>query len=685
MHEIHSVILNLNQNFSNNKGSDFSQIVNKQLELKPNTLCALYTGNLVRKPIVLDEPTRLNLVIGSGFLTAQQKAMTTVATNVVGDLNTNDTYPGYMRVDIPKGEYSKLEFCRTFCDKFNAEILENFKRVATTVVPVSGKPAMRQCFPYRMYYEMRGEQFYLGLRYQLPENTEETGQANDIDRYMVSFEDLDDGLLNTSNVTAVDPTNAYQQVYKPNAGATAGKYTDFLLGNAPLRGMAQGSIMTDRPNDVAFATIGLRGNAPSKTCKFAFNLHNTYFSSLWGTGGVNTPEECQVEGITGETHPQAQISCILEAVGDGSAYTGITAKVLVNQELKNLGIQGDGTSRPYTDATDRDAFALANFRILKEVDLKTDFDVDLLKYTEFTWEVYMRLKGASGDVSLTSISEEARDYGFRLICNTPYGTDTPKAVIFDSKEIGLMLHKDVVETGYLFQQLKEPNDATKEVTGGLCPQFYWSNCENDELVLFNPVANMVAEQYLDSGDGDVNFLYYGGINSYSFFVPDSKAYKPNVNISSLQNILGVADINRSVNTVTGFLLKNPTGFNPNLFPRFPEQAGITQLGSDRMRYNIEVNLPVRAYNTTESETNDLGQIRNIVHNSNPVVEDVTNLSSGLVNRNLEPHDIKYLSLNNKEALKLNTLDITIRRAKTNKIADEIIDASVELLFKSGEC
>ena len=35
--EIHSVILNLNKNFSNNQGSNFKQIVNKQLELKPNS------------------------------------------------------------------------------------------------------------------------------------------------------------------------------------------------------------------------------------------------------------------------------------------------------------------------------------------------------------------------------------------------------------------------------------------------------------------------------------------------------------------------------------------------------------------------------------------------------------------------------------------------------------------------
>ena len=91
-------------------------------------------------------------------------------------------------------------------------------------------------------------------------------------------------------MTAV-PGFVEQQVYRPNAGGTVGKYTDFLLGNCPLRGMAQGSNITDRPNDVAFATIGLKGSAPSKTCKFAFNLHNTYFSDVWGNNGGSNPAE----------------------------------------------------------------------------------------------------------------------------------------------------------------------------------------------------------------------------------------------------------------------------------------------------------------------------------------------------------------------------------------------------------
>ena len=173
------------------------------------------------------------------------------------------------------------------------------------------------------------------------------------------------------------------------------------------------------------------------------------------------------------------------------------------------------------------------------------------------------------------------------------------------------------------------------------------------------------------------FIYQQGIRQYSYNV------KPggNTNVSNMRNILGVAPNGQETTVATDSSPSENTLFSPNFYPELPDLAGITQLGSDGIRYNVEVNLPVRAYNTTESTANDLCQVRNILHNSNPVIEDVTNLSAGLVNKNLEPHDIKYLSLNNDQPIKLNELKVNIRRAKTNELAPEIEDASIELLFK----
>ena len=43
---------------------------------------------------------------------------------------------------------------------------------------------------------------------------------------------------------------------------------------------------------------------------------------------------------------------------------------------------------------------------------------------------------------------------------------------------------------------------------------------------------------------------------------------------------------------------------------------------------------------------------------------------------------KFLSLNNEKELKLYNIEVSIRRAKTNELAEEITDASIELLIQS---
>ena len=146
----------------------------------------------------------------------------------------------------------------------------------------------------------------------------------------------------------------------------------------------------------------------------------------------------------------------------------------------------------------------------------------------------------------------------------------------------------------------------------------------------------------------------------------------------MENVLGVGKNDSSGNA----RYSEDTLFNPNKYPSNKDESGLTKLGTDGLRYNIEVNLPIKAYNTTEETTNDIGQQRTIVYNTNTATEDDPSPTVGLVNKTIEPNNLKYLSLNNPEELKLNTLDIQIRRSKTNELADEITDASVELLFIS---
>ena len=53
-----------------------------------------------------------------------------------------------------------------------------------------------------------------------------------------------------------------------------------------------------------------------------------------------------------------------------------------------------------------------------------------------------------------------------------------------------------------------------------------------------------------------------------------------------------------------------------------------------------------------------------------------------LDKNIVPNNLKFLTLNNSAPLNLNSLNVQIRRAKTNELATELEDASVELLIKS---
>ena len=94
-----------------------------------------------------------------------------------------------------------------------------------------------------------------------------------------------------------------------------------------------------------------------------------------------------------------------------------------------------------------------------------------------------------------------------------------------------------------------------------------------------------------------------------------------------------------------------------------------------------MNLPVRAYNNTQNIANDIGQQRTIIYNVEPVLDYIEPNQKGWISKNIQPNEIKYLSLNNPNSIKLNELKVQIRRAKTNEIASEINDASIELLIK----
>ena len=665
--EIHSVILNLNKNFSNNTGANFKQIVNKQLELKPNTLVALYSGNIVRKPIVIEEPMVLDIELASQF--------PTLDLTLTPDNNTDikfiaDALPTKIQTVVAEGYYSKISFARYLCATTN-DILETsaYSSITSTIVPISGGNVMQCKYNYRLYFEVKDDNVFLGLRRVEDEGGSGTPTIDETGNFRVEIENLDDGQNNTTNITIA--ANAERLIFQ--SSARTNNWDSYALGNQPIMPQCYSHLSDPEtsPLDVGWANVNINIDpiaASNEVLEFCYVFNNTYFTSKWNPGGP--PTEKQLVDVN---EKPSVVSGLLGAY----LQVGITAGAVTSKRLTfyvNENIY-------MVDKTIYDS-TVANIDVIMDANMRSLMTVDLDKY-DFTdvlsgiWcEVYAIDKPqVSRTKQQNDIFEDSYEYYFRWYIRSPYSNFNELTLLFDSKNVGLRLPNLAVDTAYLFQALQEDKNAASAVCGGLCPQFYFKNCFTD-LKVSQPTIN----SNITFNSVDEVFQYLVGIKGYGFKPTGThNSIRASKNTQSLQNVLGVSE-NETEDSTT---IVNPqTIFCPSKFPSNKSMAGLTQLNSDDLRYNIELNLPIKAYNTTEQTTNDIGQTRTILYNTNATLNKDDSPSIGLVNKELLPSNLKYLSLNNPEPIKLNTIDVNIRRAKTNEIAEEITDASIELLFYS---
>ena len=694
--EIHSVILNLNKNYSQNKGSSFSTIVNRQLEIKPNTEIALYGGSLTRAPIVIESDTVLEINFNYAFPNAKQLELNSLSTNLL-EGNLLDTRPDTLgdatsqtklSAGIPKGSYSKLGFTKEVCKAFNKVLYDNIPNggVKESVIEAVIGSDTFECLPYRMTYEIKDGNYWLGLRYHLEVIRKGIIQETP---FLVGHQDLDDGITQENDITLI--TDDEYQLGFGRSSNTA-DWNSYLLGNSPIRGLAY-SKLTDTDDfklttDASWANFDLRTNATVFTgnSKLLFALNNTWFADKWAAGGGTTPDEKTIIGEL-QTIPQCLIGALVEVTSDGSTFTKQEVSIVVNEAISQT--QGYAF---YDTTTNRDNFLTKNLRRVAKIDI-TEYDIDLNVSTNtFAFDVYCEnVPKENPQIGSPAEFNSMLDriYYFRFLMRAPWG-DAYK-IIYDSKSDGTSIDKAHVESGYLFQQLVSPSTAGKEVSGGLCPQFYFNGggaAPQPTFRVYNPRANNIAGQIQNNSNFIINKaqLEYA-INcpfKATYTDPTGKVFK-NTTPSSMQNTLLISEDTAQVQVFGAssqeFNKDTTVSYDPNIYPTNKDLSGLTELGSDGTRYNIEVNLPVRAYNTTTQASNDIGQTRTILYNTNPLLSDASETTSSIIQKDIEPNNLKYLSLNNPDPIKLNNLNINIRRANTNELATEITDASLEILLK----
>ena len=676
--EIHSVILNLNENFANNTGSSFSTIVNRQLEIKPNTLVALYKGNIVRKPIVLSDDATVTInTKRTCFPQTAESSIWNVSNQLatvrdsLKDANPNDGYTTgdlYKDVtaDIPRGRYSKLEFVRTLVGRINVAIqLTNGRRVITGYQPSAGYNASIR-FPYRFVYEEKNGEIFIGLRYNVV--PPDFATTSDVNFYYnaVTFIDLDAPFSATNDVDfeggSLEATTG-RGIYSTSANTD---WSSWGFGNSPLRPLSYVNSSFKDPDylnadDVCFSEAHIRCPTSNTTNSksVVFGLHNTYFAEQ-SLGTTNIPASGNIinSDIT-DVAPDILIGTRLTS-HPSHADDG-TVTFYCNEQLF-----ASDFSTSYASSANRDALNGSANVLLHEFNL-SQYELTNEAGIKLRYEVYAQDDIINFQQSSLGVILPKRNYYIRFLISSPY--EDNYQVIYDTKNYGKAIRPSVVESGVFFQLLESYSDATKNTSGGLQPVvFFYDSTVNDWRV-----SNIRA-----SNIANLNKYETGGTPAESWAVLfPCEGYSMSTTNNAMENIMRVTSDN-----VKAELSPIPTFFNPNCYPKNAEDGGMTSLGSDLNRYNIELNLPIKAYNTTNNDNNDIGQTRTIVFNTDPVIEETGNFRAGLVNKNIQPPDIKFLSLNNPDALKLNELKVTIRNAKTNKIAEEITDAGIELLFKS---
>ena len=253
-----------------------------------------------------------------------------------------------------------------------------------------------------------------------------------------------------------------------------------------------------------------------------------------------------------------------------------------------------------------------------------------------------------------------------------------EVVVYDSTSHSFYLPGNLLEDGFLINGATSVRTGTQRCNLGFMPYMFVNKAETDEGIS-NPRGNWIC--YKDNVKD--RFVFRQGAQQYNILVSSP----------SLEQALGQSQleqnpivINRKAvdpNQKYKFKGDNRLKYDPNAFPRFRAEAGLTKMYSDNTQYNIELNLPVKAYNTTRTNKNNIGQKRTIVYKTEPVIEGESHeIQSVFINKNIQPNSLKFLTLNNTEPLNLNNMNIQIRRNHNNELATELEDASVEILIKS---
>ena len=382
---------------------------------------------------------------------------------------------------------------------------------------------------------------------------------------------------------------------------------------------------------------------------------------------------------------------------DGDSIIG--ANTMVLYQNTNLQTCCDGNlsyvTYPYDLDTAMEEIATFSFR--------SGLNPNGKNYTKFRWNFYAMDTSPLGTElgKPTKQTENKKVYYYQLLGFDVEGGGEWE-VMYDSQHTNKYIPSELIDDGEAFfnainpkNRDVAPSDSNTAQTAslGFQPLFTFQNCAETDSIS-NPMGTFMS-----------TFSGNGAANTARPFITRSILNYSLSGVGELRNIFGIPETSRSRlgagEDITA--LKNSQELligrclkNPNLYPQHVgNYSGWTRIFGDGLRYNIEIqSLPIKCFNTRKPIQSTIGQKSNyntlvtqgnerpIIYNVGGFMKDITDSSESYVYIDLEPNNLKYLSLDNSEKIKLNTLRVQIRRATTNEIANEIEDTALEILIQN---
>ena len=735
-----SVIVNFNPLNQNSKAYDYTQAFNKELRVGANAEVCLYEGELSRKPFVLTEDSELTLEITYSMPNDRQRSLNDVPTNNLVGM-PNNLSNAYIQAVIDKGEYTKSELLQELSSKVNDQLQDfneatsgynlngaiNYYHNPPTATQAAGITRTRNQLPYVFHHEDTNDGLFVGLKLNLDRTAMEIDQSNITGETSV----VNVGITNDST----DPTHQHvgEVVLYPKTEDSSSNCPNFVKGFQPLFGFAYNKVEGGRYGSlddgqraaepcVNFFDFGVEmsNDGTGGTTDFDKVIHCQFGSQDFWSGGP-TNEACFNTGnIYPRFHtaagghsecPTAFLGLRLWKTKTGADYTA-HATIYQNQGLMELtdGFINSGSAgwQSYYDAG-----------LSYDMEEVLHLDLDILaneafvdgNFTRWKWVFYADDVGMELPAGNDGQRDPKRNYYYQLLVQMPATQDGSGSfeIVYDSGMDARYIPGYLFESGFLSMcsASRRATMGTNAVSMGITPMFIFDGCSATTGTATDPIDyiyNPEGTWAFKMGTDDVAQSLYKLQRGINFYAMSS--------VRELRKILGIRET--TLDTILqkntgGVPLANPERFNnlnrgwslrnPNMFPRYRgDDAGFNRLYQDGIKYNIEIpNFPIRTFNTTARsryllQTNStaygtsviVGNERPIIYNVKSFGEDATDIEEVEVRRQLIPNNLKWLSLNNREPLKINELNIQVRRALDNVLAPEITDCMVEVLIQSAD-